>query len=568
MGYCWPLPAGTRISQGYGTNPGGRFNPVGGHTGTDFAVPTGTPLRASGDGVIAFIGTSDSPTGGDNPWWITPFAGNYLALDCGDTAPTFIYAHLSRFNVVAGQRVKKGEIIAFTGNSGTASTGPHLHMEALAPGYNLRSSTYGRSNPGNFCTEFWGGAAAPSAPNQRKAGPYQVKQRSAPKLDATIVRTIEPNQLEVFRGYVRGDTVTSGKDSSDLWLEDQHGYASVLLFDPMNVDGLPDLTPKPASDPVGPTQRVTAADGAQGRVAPDKTADAVGERFGADLILSFKGYVRASLPPYPGTTNVWFVSISGKYFWAGAFVDEGVHDLPDLTPASAPPTATAPPAPLTPAPYKFNADIPVINGITVENIPANISNVEPGNFPAKPVCIVKHHWQDPPIAITSVINEFKNAGTFKSANFIISDTRIAQMVKLGDRPYHAGPEGNVMVGFEIDPRGYERDAAGNYTPVALKIQENVRAAHAAVNAFYGYELAHILHKDVPGNNTRCSPFDLSTLAPIKVVVPPVVVPPVVVVPTPAPTTPEVCVPGSPAEEKAVLDKFTGWLIDGFLKRKK
>lgn len=576
MAYTWPLTAAFPQGQRYGTNPGG-VNPVGGHTGVDFPCPIGTPIYAPASGVIEYAREFQTSNGSDNGYWLTNGGGLAIVLNAGAAAPSFVMGHLSRVTVREGQNVNQGDIIGYTGNSGKWTTGPHLHFEALPPGFNLQSSTYGRVNPANYCTGYWNGAATPLQANQRKNNSgATVNQRKEPRVNTDITRVIEPGAIEVFRGFARGDTVTINGASSDLWFEDQHGYCSILFFDPTNVDGLPDLTPKPASDPVGPTQRVTAADGAQGRVGAYKNADEAGERFGADLILSFKGYVKADVAPYPNTTDIWFVSISGKYFWAGSFVDEGTHDLPDLTPSKATPTApvVTPPAVVTPA-YTFTVDIALVNGITVEVIPAASSNVEVGNFPAKPISAVDHHWGTPPQNIDVVIREFQKTGTFKSANYVVGDTRIVQMVKLGDRPYHAGPQGNVFVGVEIDPRGYEKDAAGNYTEVAKKIQANVRALHAALNARYGYVLTQVLHKNVPGNATSCSPFDLAVLTPVTPTVPvtpPVVVPPVVTPPTTTPPvttpSPEVCVPGSVAEEKAVLDKFADWMVDNFIKRDK
>lgn len=573
MSYIWPLDQSITISQLFGAFPGG-YNPVGGHTGMDFASPTGTAVRAPGDGVIEYARTFHTTNGSDNPYWLTAGGGLSVVLNAGATAPSFVMSHLSRSLVREGQHVKKGDIIAYTGNSGTWTTGAHLHFEALPPGFNLNSTTYGRVNPGNYCTSYFSGVTTPPAANQRRSGPYVVKQRSQPKLNAPVVREIAPSSLEVFRGYVtNGDEVSIDGKKSRVWYVDQHGYASALLFDPMHQNGLPDLTPKavkPAGDPVAKNQRVTGKDGAQGRKTADKNGEAVGERFLPDRILTFKGYVRAGVPPYPGTTNIWFVSISGWFFWAGVFEDQGTHDLPDLTPKVTP--LPAPAVPVAPA-YSFKADIPVINGITVEAIPAHSSNVEIGNFPKLPTMVVDHHWQAPPVSIQSVIGEFQRKDSYKSANLIISDTRIIQMVKFGDRPYHAGPQGNVHIGFEIDPRGYEKDASGKYTATALKIQANVRAAHAAVNAFYKSELGGILHKNVPGNNTACSPFDLATLLPVKAAPAPAPVKPPAT-PAPAPVAPAPAKPPvAPVEadsgnDKETLDEFTDWMVDQFLKRDK
>ncbi|GAB4363026.1 MAG: peptidoglycan DD-metalloendopeptidase family protein [Methylohalobius crimeensis] len=86
------------------------------HKGVDYAAPTGTPVRATGDGKIIFRGRK----GG---------YGRVVILDHG-RGYTTLYAHLSRFSsrYKRGARVKQGDTIAYVGQSGLA-TGPHLHYE-------------------------------------------------------------------------------------------------------------------------------------------------------------------------------------------------------------------------------------------------------------------------------------------------------------------------------------------------------------------------------------------------------------------------------------------------------
>ena len=153
-----PFPKGTRISQEFRASPGG-YNPPGGHTGRDYAVPVGTAVRAAHDGIIrhsSWLGTDYR----SNPWWLTDFGGDTLVLDCTDsfgnttTMPTFVYAHLANSIAAVGQRVVKGQVIGISGNTGTATSGPHCHVERLNPGYDLSNSVYGRS-PLDF-DEFYG----------------------------------------------------------------------------------------------------------------------------------------------------------------------------------------------------------------------------------------------------------------------------------------------------------------------------------------------------------------------------------------------------------------------------
>lgn len=86
------------------------------HTGTDFAAPYGTPIHATGDGHILFIGRK----GG---------YGRTIMIDHGAHIVT-LYAHMSRFatGMVTGKAVKQGQVIGYIGTSGLA-TGPHVHYE-------------------------------------------------------------------------------------------------------------------------------------------------------------------------------------------------------------------------------------------------------------------------------------------------------------------------------------------------------------------------------------------------------------------------------------------------------
>lgn len=83
--------------------------------------------------------------------------------------------------------MSKGDIIGYTGNTKSPSGevfDPHLHWEALPPRWNIHNGTYGRVNPFLYCKEYWNGApVVPSAPNQRKNGPYETMQRIKPVVD-------------------------------------------------------------------------------------------------------------------------------------------------------------------------------------------------------------------------------------------------------------------------------------------------------------------------------------------------------------------------------------------------
>ena len=117
---------GARLSSPFGMrkHPIDGFNKM--HRGTDFAAPMGTPIMASGDGVVKKAGWC----GG---------GGNCVKIKHNSTYQT-IYAHMSKFarGIKAGVRVKQGQTIGYVGSTGK-STGPHLHYEVIINGKKVNS---------------------------------------------------------------------------------------------------------------------------------------------------------------------------------------------------------------------------------------------------------------------------------------------------------------------------------------------------------------------------------------------------------------------------------------------
>ena len=117
---------GARLSSSFGK----RKHPILGftkmHTGTDFAAPKGTPIMASGDGIVI----KSSWCGG---------GGNCVKIKHNSTYQT-VYAHMSKFGrgIKKGVRVKQGQIIGYVGSTGL-STGPHLHYEVIENGKKINS---------------------------------------------------------------------------------------------------------------------------------------------------------------------------------------------------------------------------------------------------------------------------------------------------------------------------------------------------------------------------------------------------------------------------------------------
>ncbi|HTN34955.1 MAG TPA: peptidoglycan DD-metalloendopeptidase family protein [Marinobacter sp.] len=111
----WPTSKPYRVSSPFN---GHRLHPVTGrkapHNGVDLAVPYGTKVLSTGDGVISRVGNH-------------PYAGRYVDINHSGSYTTR-YLHLSKVLVKRGERVKRGQTIALSGNSGR-TTGAHLHFE-------------------------------------------------------------------------------------------------------------------------------------------------------------------------------------------------------------------------------------------------------------------------------------------------------------------------------------------------------------------------------------------------------------------------------------------------------
>jgi murein DD-endopeptidase MepM/ murein hydrolase activator NlpD len=123
-------PAQGRLTSFYGQ----RLDPFGGHgsfhTGIDISVPAGTPIIAAAGGLVR---VAERHSG----------YGQVVVLDHGNGLETY-YAHLSRYQVVPGQRIARGEVVGFSGMTGRA-TSPHLHYEVRISGSPVNPYPYLKS---------------------------------------------------------------------------------------------------------------------------------------------------------------------------------------------------------------------------------------------------------------------------------------------------------------------------------------------------------------------------------------------------------------------------------------
>lgn len=131
----------TRMASGYGyrSDPFNKTRKF--HYGMDFTAPRGTPVYATGDGVVV---RADNRSSG---------FGNHIRIDHG-FGYVSLYAHLRRYqpyNVRKGQRVKRGDIIGYVGSTGR-SQAPHLHYEVRKDGKRINPINfyYGNLSPEEF----------------------------------------------------------------------------------------------------------------------------------------------------------------------------------------------------------------------------------------------------------------------------------------------------------------------------------------------------------------------------------------------------------------------------------
>jgi murein DD-endopeptidase MepM/ murein hydrolase activator NlpD len=109
----------SRVTSGFSMRMHPILNTWKQHNGVDYGAPQGTPVRTIGDGVVEFAG------------WQNGY-GNAVHIKHSNERST-VYAHLSRIDVVKGQRVEQGATIGAVGQTGWA-TGPHLHFEVKIDG--------------------------------------------------------------------------------------------------------------------------------------------------------------------------------------------------------------------------------------------------------------------------------------------------------------------------------------------------------------------------------------------------------------------------------------------------
>jgi murein DD-endopeptidase MepM/ murein hydrolase activator NlpD len=140
----WPLDY-VYITQLFGkTTASGRLYASGTHNGVDFRASVGTPIKAMSDGTIAGTGNTDIQCPGVS-------FGKFILIKYNNGLAS-TYGHLSLIKVSKGQKVKRGEIIGYSGNTGY-STAPHLHVSVYAEDAVEIKTLPSKSCPGKTLTQ-------------------------------------------------------------------------------------------------------------------------------------------------------------------------------------------------------------------------------------------------------------------------------------------------------------------------------------------------------------------------------------------------------------------------------
>ncbi|MCV0383006.1 MAG: M23 family metallopeptidase [Erythrobacter sp.] len=116
-----------RLSSNFGMRTHPVLGGLRGHKGIDLAAASGTPVYATADGYVS------------KAEWFSSY-GNYISIEHGADMQTR-FAHLSGYEVKAGDRVRKGDLIGYVGSTGR-STGPHLHYEVRVAGLAVDPTPY------------------------------------------------------------------------------------------------------------------------------------------------------------------------------------------------------------------------------------------------------------------------------------------------------------------------------------------------------------------------------------------------------------------------------------------
>ena len=385
--------------------------------------------------------------GQNNSWMGTP-AGICVLLrhPWGYTG----YAHMSSTIINNGQSVSKGQLLGLSGNTG-ASTGPHLHWETLPPNPDFRNGFAGRVNPRNYGIVPRGTNPTPApASNQRTSGSQPVNRRLDPNTSRPpIDPQLAPNTVADFNGWIRGESVNGN--------------------------------------------------------------------------------------------NVWFRgAFSGNWFWSGGFTSQSTAGLTDLNPAPVPPTPepTNPPAPEPPKPEptptrkpvsettpNWDASSPATNPVYPIPLAKAGSIVLPASInerkeavslngytvgrpdPLGPNHIVLHHAAS--TSMSGVINTLRGTNGAPTANYVVGDDELVEMVPEGSSPWTNGRWTSNLYSITFEMLNASGSSATGWFPPSEKTMETTAWAMARAAQRWNIDLplehgVNVFgHKEVSRSATAC-----------------------------------------------------------------
>jgi len=201
-----PFTGDYQITQSFGE----KITDSNGHSGIDYALPIGTPVLAAADGEVWKAG------------WDATGYGNCVMIKHPDGSGT-VYGHLLNWAVYAGQKVKAGEKIGNSGNSGN-STGAHLHFEYRTKYDNYKTAI----DPTPYFTE----QELPAS--NASAGWYEVVCDSGANIRMTPGGALKSWLPKGVRVKLTGETasatgLTWHKMSSGYWIADHDSYGTTIL---------------------------------------------------------------------------------------------------------------------------------------------------------------------------------------------------------------------------------------------------------------------------------------------------------------------------------------------------
>lgn len=191
-----PFAGSYPITQKYGE----KYTNEAGHNGIDYGLPQGTPVLAAADGEVWKDGLDSTGY------------GNCVILKHDWNAGT-VYAHLRNWNVIPGQKVKAGDIIGYSGNSGN-STGPHLHFEYRLKYDDWKSAT----DPADFLIDSPAEQIKPATPSTGWAEVVCIDGANMRTLPAGSLKSWLPKGVRVHL------TGNSSVANNLTWVEIEGGY--------------------------------------------------------------------------------------------------------------------------------------------------------------------------------------------------------------------------------------------------------------------------------------------------------------------------------------------------------